>query len=344
MRLQELLEKRRNPEKNITRQGHPGAVDYLASLGKARWGNMGVSMTNVAKLGINPGSKYDTPIGVYFYPATYYMETKLAGQQLDFQDSASYIQIFEIKGNILDTVEMDMSQYDESVQKLLSLVPQLSKTYSISGDDLYSRLSSIITNSKANAKVKTPAGRFWNVVYNLSTLLGDPSGRKKKPWSHPADDDEDDAYTVQPTKRIAAEKSTLIWNKLMRMLGYSAVIDEDAIVHENEPIQGVVFDPSKIVHLATIENRKSEKDYIKDPDTALDHALELNARFPKGEPIIATDAETAYEYIKKILKAPWPLAEPVLAKHPSYSVTYAYHFLGDPDARTWGERFQKSQD
>jgi hypothetical protein len=95
MKLQELFdaklaERRRNPELSVRETGHAAALAYLQSQGDIT--NWGVSMTNIPKLGVNPSSKYNTPIGIYFYPATYYLETKLDNDELEFQDSAPYIQ------------------------------------------------------------------------------------------------------------------------------------------------------------------------------------------------------------------------------------------------------------
>ena len=92
-----LDEARRNPDKNKKLAGHAGAVQFLQGLGKDIT-DYGVSMTTLPKLGINPGSKYNTPVGIYFYPADYYLRRKAGSGKgkLDFQDDAQYIQIFEI--------------------------------------------------------------------------------------------------------------------------------------------------------------------------------------------------------------------------------------------------------
>lgn len=250
MKLSQISEKRSNPELNTGKQGHPGAIEFLSSIKDL--GNYGVSMTSVAKLGINPQSKFSTPVGIYFYPAEYYYDTKKSGGQLEFQDDAAYIQIFQITGNILRLDEADVDDYKKVLDTLMGKVPELSKAYNKSGDQLHATLGTLFVNSGKYSKIKTYGGQIWFVLYRLADYLADsaPVVQKKK------NDDEDDAFAVSTTpKKVTADTEVIIWNKLLRMIGYSAVIDMGAgIIHENEPIQGVVLDPTKIKHVATIDN------------------------------------------------------------------------------------------
>lgn len=59
---QSLLELRKNPEKNI----YVGAWDYLEKYKNDP--DVYISFTEIDKIGINPKSKYNTPIGIYCYP------------------------------------------------------------------------------------------------------------------------------------------------------------------------------------------------------------------------------------------------------------------------------------
>ena len=64
-----IYEARSNPGQNAKLSGHPAAVKFLQGKDLNRYG---VSMTSIPKLGINPGSNYNTPVGIYFYPAEFY--------------------------------------------------------------------------------------------------------------------------------------------------------------------------------------------------------------------------------------------------------------------------------
>lgn len=56
----------------------------------------------------------------------------------------------------------------------------------------------------------------------------------------------------------------------------------------------------------------------------------LNAPFPEGESLIATDAEYSYKYAKDILKAPFLLGEAAIATDAKYSFHYAKDILKAP--------------
>jgi lambda repressor-like predicted transcriptional regulator len=56
----------------------------------------------------------------------------------------------------------------------------------------------------------------------------------------------------------------------------------------------------------------------------------LNAPFPEGETLIATDAEYSYKYAKDILKKPFPLGEAAIATDAKYSCHYSQDVLHAP--------------
>lgn len=248
MKLSQILEKRSNPKINTGKQGHKQAVKMLLSISDTS--NYGVSMTSIPKLGINPQSSFDTPVGIYFYPADYYLETKQNNDNLEFQDDAPYIQIFKITGDILYIDEMSDGEYTAGIKNLYNLIPTLSTTYKKSGDELQTGLRGIVADAPAEAKHSSMGGRFWYILYKLSSFLGEATIPKSKKKT----DDDPYALTATPT-RVSASTNVLIWNKLLRMCGYSAVIDMGSgIVHENEPTQGMVLDPRAIKHIATLDN------------------------------------------------------------------------------------------
>lgn len=251
MKLFELLEKRSHPGKNIGKQGHQAAVAMLSKI--PNLDEYGVTMTDKAKVGVYPQSKHSTPIGVYFYPAEYYLDTKQNFRTLDYQDEARYIQIFKITGNILYINEVSNGEYLSVNKELINLVPTLSKLYNKSGNELYTHLVTLAKQSSSEALVGSYGGRLWYVLYALSNYLAESKTNKisKKPK------DEDDAFAIDNTpSRITADKNTIIWNKLLRLLGYSAVIDLGAgIIHENEPSQGVVVDSASIQLVSTFQQK-----------------------------------------------------------------------------------------
>jgi hypothetical protein len=73
MRYKELTEARRNPEQNPKISVNQAIKQRLQSGERGTPDNpkLFVSFTQLDKLGINPKSKYDTPLGIYAYPADY---------------------------------------------------------------------------------------------------------------------------------------------------------------------------------------------------------------------------------------------------------------------------------
>lgn len=75
----------------------------------------------------------------------------------------------------------------------------------------------------------------------------------------------------------------------------------------------------------------SDANAIKTAEEAVDYAVDvLNASFPEGESLIATDAESSYSYADCVLKAPFPLGEAAIATNAQYSYEYSRDVLHAP--------------
>lgn len=156
MKVNELLEARRNPEQNPRGAGHIEAIKYLRSNQLDQSETAGVRMTDIPKLGINPTSEYNTPLGLCFYPAEYYVKRVSSGQELPFQHNAQYIQIFNWnRANVLDLTEMTYDQVLEECKKL-------SKFYDPNA------VTAMLRLARTKARVKTPSGHFWFVTFQLA--------------------------------------------------------------------------------------------------------------------------------------------------------------------------------
>ena len=128
-----IVEARRNPEQNPRQEtGHTGAVLTLRQLESEGYNlrNIGISMTMIDKIGVNPRSTYNTPNGVYFYPADYYLSLKgkRLADTLPFQDDAPHIQIFRFPEPVLSLDTYTIDDYHRDITKLtkaLDKVPGL---------------------------------------------------------------------------------------------------------------------------------------------------------------------------------------------------------------------------
>lgn len=183
-----------------------------------------VSFTDVAKLGINPKSNYDTPLGIYAYPISYvhqqldYTEHPIA--VLPFAGEAPYANIFSVTGNIINLSELT----SDDVERLLSrLSSELAKVNAVAD------VSQLYADAKSGeALVNSPGGHLWYVFYQLSE------------------------YTV-----LGRSKPSVTWNTLFRKIGIDGCVDNSGIIHENEPTQAVFFSTSVIRDIERVSNKYS---------------------------------------------------------------------------------------
>lgn len=337
MKVNEIVEARKNPELNADRlSGHRQALRYLIDNNLVNNPNIGISMTEVPKLGINPLSEYDTPLGIYFYPVDYYVRivTKerwgnIPGKKLPFQHNTPYIQIFSYNGDQLDISNVSDEEYNR-------IMGELTDWFTPHMVEIAEKIS------ESEARVKSNGGRLWHIMYYLTI-------HDKSKWSPHVN-----------------------WNNLIRALGYTSVIDRGkGIIHPNEPTQGFVADPTVITRLEQIQksykNPKGKHtplaDLVKnaiefgdplpksaiagiarDPTAAYLYAVRiLKKRFEAGEDAIASNTNTALNYAKIIIRGPWPQGESAIAQDPSSAMDYARNVLHDSDPTTWASRYQQSR-
>jgi hypothetical protein len=115
-------------------------------------------------------------------------------------------------------------------------------------------------------------------------------------------------------------------------------------IDEAIDLKNLVTHPKKLktykTHISAEEAfyrlKKGDKDPVlvkvvaKDPIWATSYAVEiLKGPFPLGEPAIAKDADCSLDYAR-LLNRPWPPGEPVIAKSPLVSRLYAEYILKGP--------------
>ena len=258
MLLQELFQKlskvdeaRRNPGQNEKLTGHPAAVKFLKGKDLRSYG---VSMTSLPKLGINPGSNYNTPVGIYFYPADFYMSHKDSDNpsKLPFVDDAAYIQVFELRGNVEAIDELNSSQFNAYISRLYANISKVAQLLGLSETNTEKLISKSIMESGSKARDGSYGGKLWFVLFAIS-----------RPGAGKPGSDEDD---YDDGKRgAAAPRSSVVWNSLLRMLGMDGVVDSGAgIIHKNEPYQGVILDPRSLGKVTTFDNPKTGDSFMNE--------------------------------------------------------------------------------
>jgi hypothetical protein len=105
MKLIELVEARKNPEMN-TKQS---TLDRLKLIRKQQKGDLFVTFTELEKVGINPTSEYNTPLGIYCYPIDYVIKKKM---EVPFAPFAPFVNVLRSKSRKTWT----LSGWDEDIK------------------------------------------------------------------------------------------------------------------------------------------------------------------------------------------------------------------------------------
>lgn len=189
------------------------------------------------KLGIYPRTNFNTPAGVYGYVLTDKIYNQVVNDNIPFAGQRKYIYAFTIKpdANVIkineysDTNQISDKDYQDALKKLKEF---LSKTIKSKSNEEFHKAVASMETAAQNSKAKTHFGRLWNITRILSIRYVSPDS-----------------------------KPTSTWNLLLRYLGIDAVLDYGAgLIHESEPIQGVVLKTNNMHDVRFLKNPNSSFD------------------------------------------------------------------------------------
>lgn len=235
MRSYEFIqEARKNPKLN-PKISVNAAIDYrLKQVHEqiAGTANLFVSFTSIEKLGVNPGSVYNTPIGIYAYPAKYVssrLDNMHPSQTLPFAGDQPYANIFSVSGNIIDISDLSSSDYEDYLNKLEPIYQRIANVSESAASEAIAKLDS---SSPSNALVSSFGGRLWYITTEIA--------------------------------KLSNGKPAVAWNSIFRSIGIDGVVDNGAgIIHENEPTQAVFFSSKSIKSVERVDNKYSPDDIRK---------------------------------------------------------------------------------
>lgn len=284
-----------------------------------------VSFRSLPKLGINPQSGWDTPIGIYGYPLRAFWDA-IEHNSIPFAGDAEYVIVFQTTGNCPDanpeaahgyteamfiqdrekirqkfleqyriaysrlnvdhtwgrqseyvdralmilkndpspvaafknrawaelmiSRKMDLTNPKtiadavdngflsrETVEQIAQLAQELNDGVVIDEAEARERLDHAIITWSLKAKMHSPAAQFWNVTRNLADFLASVRTRLNKGGG------------------------PIIWNAIMRQLGYDGFTDVTGtgLIHENEPTQGVFFSTKSLRVIEVLPNLRLAK-------------------------------------------------------------------------------------
>ena len=249
--------------------------------------NIFVSFTNIEKIGINPLSKFNTPLGIYAYPLWLYPDAFSVGSRtFPYASERENLQILQanIDTNIIYHLkEYSSKDYDDDIErleryfkylnnidyhKIITIIDKIGISYEYDFND--SVLNNIFKIGNTTSRENIIFGKMWNITRLLSKIITNLN------------------YKASDMTKI------VIWNFILRkVLGYDGFVDEGlGIIHPSEPMQAIFTSIKAFTHLKTIKNKeinhknniqllmmnnKKEEllNYIKKYDISLDLPLKL---------------------------------------------------------------------
>lgn len=196
--------------------------------------NLYVRFSEINKWGINPSSKYNTPLGIYTYPIKN-AYVYAANNNFPFADSAKYIQILKAKSpdKLAYSSKYDKKQLYEDLNKILR------KT---GFPPNYNNINDLIEEVEYTTERDHPF-----VIFLYTTNILDKKLRIANRPSH------------KPYKRNVPRVS---WSGMLSEL-YEGLVDDDGTkgIHEAEPFQAVFFNKGalKLVDVFEQSPKKHEQ-------------------------------------------------------------------------------------
>jgi hypothetical protein len=214
--------------------------------------NIFISFTEINKIGINPSSPYDTPLGIYCYPLQkiwqhYKIDIKKSLDSLPFQSHTKYIQVLEWNGNGNFIKDLATTYNDSDLRKDIKSIKDLypDKIFNADITDI-DELNKTINTAIARALADSAASKFFNVCKNVTSALSTPITKRV-----------DDKSFFPDIKEVTPSQSARNWNALLRKLGYAGMADLSGrgIIHTNEPIQAFFTSTEFFNHVDTVINK-----------------------------------------------------------------------------------------
>lgn len=253
-----LTEARRNPDMN------PKISAYEALKPYSKDDRYFISFTQLDKLGINPKSRYETPLGIYTYPLStiwkeYRVEqTRSVGEAVPFAGDNPYIWLVKVNPGARFIKDMysdyGSDYYDRDMRVLKNHFLDNLKDYELKADESEKKkfeilIDRLILKWTQSSSHRNPIMGMWNVTRNLAMM------RKGKP-------------AVQ-------------WNFLLRkVLGYDGFADRSGrgFIHPSEPIQAVFMSTRAFKVVAEFLNKDYDDTEKNIPDWFQDASIK-NAEF-----------------------------------------------------------------
>lgn len=242
-----LNELRRHPDKN-PRRSTLEELKLAAEQSGVDKDLLFVTFTDINKVGVNPRTKYKTPLGVYAYPYKYVMQRNIVS--VPFAERSKYIQLISAENcqawMIDGPTEYAKIFFGQSHAAHLTDIKILGAAHNEDVFDYmfyYARDKHIYIGEKEHDA--------WSQIYNVAAdELGLVHARKHG------------KLTAKESLQISA-----MVTKIIRSMNIDVVVDPGyGVIHENEPCQALFVTPAKIKQITTIKNRAHYEQVLQRTD------------------------------------------------------------------------------
>lgn len=285
MRYSEIVEARKEPALNPKESVHSYLRKYYNSAEEVtgydgkEFTNLFISFTKIDKLGINPQSEYNTPLGIYCYPAEHVLEEFSGRQSGDYSDedidpsvlpfagTEPYATFFSVKNSslrnivVLDTSESGDLLYHYSQVLARVVEDKFPKIYSKPIRNTIKRQEYMSDEDYAQEVEQAESTIPDNFRYDVEDIVSDAVEHSYHEAKVMTDSGRFWYMFYITAQKIAArtyERAPVIWTKLMLACGIHGVVDPGAgVIHENESTQAVFFSTSVLDIWERVYNKYS---------------------------------------------------------------------------------------
>lgn len=220
-----------------------------------------ITFHEVNKVGINPQTPYNTPIGIYAYPLTSTLVRQIEEGTVPFASDARYISILEPKP---ETNILSISN-EPGLNEFVKLFSQETvDRFNLQGGALEKDVMSI---DKAVQEMGVPLPSYprWRAIFSGAADLYNMKAKRKS-----------DFAKLWNVTWHASNKEPSTWNALLRYLGFDAVYDSNSgIIDRREKQQAVFLSKSALSIVATMPN-KMQKSIVKAKKREKDYGIKFN--------------------------------------------------------------------
>ena len=248
-----------------------------------------ISFTAIDKLGINPGSKYNTPIGVYTYPLSeffvayilfnkkYSSKTKenilnrKIGEFAPFAGENPYVWVIKVNkgaGKFIEDLPQVYKNYKEDFEFLVDRYKKIiyevkNKNFRMGNSMLLSHLAGNLEQANYD-NIKLIAMLKSNSITDSELERGIRDTLYS--WGEKSNFNKFEGGRIWNMTRLLSDKNPIQWNKLWRDMGYIGVADRSGvgIIHESEKIQAVFFSVKGFDIVDKVQNIKASETFGKD--------------------------------------------------------------------------------